>query len=107
MTLSFSFSKITWSFLAVGLLAPCTLQGLFYFNILPIERMPDWLFVGLWPAFGFYMASDTGGGPDPGKATIGFLMSVVANAVVYGLVGGLVSFSYRRFLQRKTGTDGA
>ena len=96
-----SLSKITWGFLAVGLSAPCLLQALFYFKILPIERMPDWLFVALWPAFGFYMASDTGGGADLGRATLGFLMSVVANGVVYLLVGSLVSFSYRRlFLGR-------
>jgi hypothetical protein len=36
-----SLSKISWSFLAVGTLAPCVLQCLFYFKILPIERMPD------------------------------------------------------------------
>ena len=102
--MTLSFSKITWSFLAVGLLAPCLLQGVFYFKILPIERMPDWLFIALWPAFGFLMASDTGGGPDSGRELLGFFMSVVANGVVYLLVGGLVSFSYRRFFQPRTST---
>lgn len=104
--MTLSFSKITWGFLAAGFVAPFLLQGLFYFKILPIERMPDWLFVVLWPAFGFYMASDTGGGPNFGRAILGFLMSVVANAFVYLLVGGLVSFSYRRFFQPRAGAGG-
>ncbi len=104
--MTLSLSKITWSFLTVGLLAPCLLQAVFYFKILPIERMPDWLFIALWPAFGFYMASDTGGGPDFGRAILGFLMSVVANGLVYLLLGGLVSFSYRRFFQPRTSTSG-
>lgn len=80
---------------------PCLLQSLFYLKILPIERMPDWVFVALWPAFGFYMASDTGNGSDAGSAILGFLMSVVANALAYLLVGGMVSFFYHRlFLAR-------
>ena len=82
---------------------PCLLQGLFYFKIVPIERMPDWLFFALWPGFGFYMASDTGNGPDTGRAILGFLLSLAANALVYAVVGGLVSFFYRRlFLGRPT-----
>jgi len=97
-----SLSKISWSFLVAGLFAPCLLQGLFYFKMLPIERMPDWLFIALWPAFGFYMASHTGNGPDTGSAIFGFLMSVVANGLLYLLVGGLVSFAYRSLFQTKT-----
>jgi hypothetical protein len=42
------------------------------------------------------MASDTGNGGDSGAALV-FLMSVVANALLYGLLGLLVSFIYRRF----------
>jgi hypothetical protein len=61
--------------------------------------MGEWLLFTLWPAFGFYMASDTGNGGDSGAA-LGFLMSVVANALLYGLLGVLVSFIYRRFFQR-------
>ncbi len=40
--------------------------------------------------FGFYMASDTGSGSDVGRAILGFLMSIVANALLYlhsGLLG--------------------
>ncbi|HET7107290.1 MAG TPA: hypothetical protein VFI38_10805 [Candidatus Acidoferrum sp.] len=104
--MALSLSKISWSFLAVGFFAPCTLQCLFYFKILPIERMPDWLFVALWPGFGFFMASDTGNGLDAGKAILGFILSVAANALVYLLVGSLVSFSYRRLLLGRLGAGG-
>jgi hypothetical protein len=100
--MTLSLSKISWSFLAAGFFVPCLLQGLFYFKIVPIERMPDWLFIALWPAFGFYMASDTGSGVDTGRAIFGFLMSVVANALVYLLVGSVVSFSYRRLFLART-----
>jgi hypothetical protein len=76
-------------FLAVGFLVPCLLEPLWYLGM-PIEWMGEWLLFTLWPAFGFVMASDTGYG-DSGEA-LGFLMSVVANALLYGLLGVLVSF---------------
>ena len=101
-----SLSKISWSFLAVGFLAPCLLQSLFYLTVLPVEVVPEWLLLVLWPAFGFFMASDTNIGPDLGRAILGFLISIVANALVYLVVGGLVSFLYRRLFFRTLGTDG-
>jgi hypothetical protein len=66
---------------------------------LTIERMGEWLLFTLWPAFGFVMASDTGYGGDS-DAALGFLMSVVANTLLYGILGVLVSFIYRRFFWR-------
>ena len=90
--------KIVRCFLAVGLLVPCLLQLLYHLGA-PIDWMGERLLITLWPAFGFYMASDTGNGGDSGAA-LGFLMSVVANALLYGLLGLLVSFIYRRFFQR-------
>jgi hypothetical protein len=87
-----SIPKMIRVFLVAGVFVPCLLQTVFYLKILPIERMPEWLFVALWPAFGFYMASDT--------AILGFTLSVLANALVYGLVGTVVLFLYRRFFRR-------
>jgi hypothetical protein len=89
--------KIVRCFLAVGFLVPCLLQLLYYLGM-PIDRMGEWLLFTLWPAFGFYMASDTGNGGDSGAA-LGFLTSVVANALLYGFFGVLVSFIYRRFFR--------
>jgi hypothetical protein len=97
-----SMSKITRSFLTVGLVAPCVLQAFFYFGILRVERMPEWLFIVLWPGFGFYMASD--GGSDL-AGLLGFLMSVVANGLAYLLVGSLISLFYGRVLKRRTPTE--
>lgn len=90
--------KIVRCFLAVGFLVPCLLQLLYYLGM-PIDWMGEWLLFTLWPAFGFYMAADTGNGGDSGAA-LGFLMSVVANALLYGLLGVLLSFIYRRLSQR-------
>ena len=89
--------KIVRCFLAVGFLVPCLLELLYYLGM-PTDWIGEWLLIALWPAFGFFMASDTGHGGDSGAA-LGFLMSVVANALLYGLLGMLVSFIYRRFFQ--------
>ena len=75
---------------------PFILEGLFYAGMDPIEWMPEWLYIAIWPAFGFVMASDTRSGAYEGRALFGFVMSVVANALVYLLVGCLISFIYRR-----------
>ena len=90
--------RIVRYFLAVGFLVPCLLELLWYLGM-PIDRMGDWLLIILWPAFGFVMASDTGQSSDS-DAAIGFLMSVIANALIYGLLGVLVSFIYRRLFRR-------
>jgi hypothetical protein len=91
-----TLSKITWSFLTVGLVAPCALEALFFFKIARIEWIPDWLVIALWPGFGFYMGADTGSGSDL-AGLWGFSMSVVANGLVYLLVGSLVSLCHRVF----------
>ena len=87
--------KTVCCFLGVGFLVPCLLQLLYYLGM-PIDWTGERLLFTLWPAFGFVMASDGG---DSSEA-LGFLMSVVSNAVLYGLVGVLVSFIYRRFFRR-------
>jgi hypothetical protein len=89
--------KIVRCFLAVGFIVPFLLELLYYLGM-PIDWMGEWLLFTLWPAFGFVMASDTG--YDDSGTVLGFLMSVVANALLYGLLGLLVSFIYRRFFHR-------
>jgi hypothetical protein len=39
-------------------------------------------------------------GYDDSGEVLGFLMSVIANALLYGLLGVLVSYIYRRFFRR-------
>ena len=80
----------------MGGIAPLLLLVVTNLNIIPLERMPDWLMVVLWPAFGFVMAIDTGGFPSTAGIAFGWLMSFVFNILIYGLVGVLVSFLYRR-----------
>ena len=92
-------SKISWGFLLAGFFVPFIFEAIFYVEIVPADRIPERLLVALWPTFGFVMASDTGFGS--GSGILGFVMSVFANALVYLLVGGVVSLSYRRlFLGR-------
>jgi len=76
---------------------PCLLQALVSLEIMPVESMPEWRFFVLWPGFGFYMASDTGKGPDATAAAMGFALSVLANAIAYGFVGWILSFFLSRF----------
>jgi hypothetical protein len=99
-------SKIVWYFVGVGFFAPCILQILVYLKIVSIALVPEWLFFALWPAFGFYMASDTGNGADVGRIILGFLMAVVANSLVYLVVGCVVSFIYRRLFLGSPRTGG-
>ena len=94
--MTLSLSKISKGFLAVGLLIPFVLEGLFYAEVLPPEQIPEWVLFALWPAVGFVMASDTGHGAGLGRELFGFAMSVLANGLLYLLVGGLISFTYRR-----------
>ncbi len=54
-------------------------------------------FFVLWPAFGFLMASDTGNGPDEVAGLLGFFLSLLGNALAYGLLGAIISFFWRRF----------
>jgi hypothetical protein len=87
---------MSWGFLVAGFLVPFILEGLFYAGMDPIEWMPEWLFIALWPAFGFVMASDTGSGVDKGRALFGFVMSVLANDLLYLLAGCLISLIHRK-----------
>lgn len=81
---------MTRRFLLAGLFVPFIFEALFYVEVVPADRIPEWLLITLWPAFGFVMASDT---------VLGFVWSVIANALIYLLVGSLASFVYRRLFQ--------
>jgi hypothetical protein len=99
-------SRISLGFLLAGALLPCLLHGLIYFSVLHIEHMPDWVFILLWPAFGFYMAADTGGGVTAGRAVFAFILSVAANALIFFVVGWLISFLLRLVRRGKSAARG-
>jgi hypothetical protein len=54
----------------------------------------------LWPTSVFMMSAEAGGGAF--GVLLALMESAFANAIVYALVGSLVSFCYRRFFSRAT-----
>jgi hypothetical protein len=97
--LSLFRSKIALGFLIAGMFIPCLLNGFFYLKLLRTEQVPDWLFIALWPAFGFYLSAGYGG---VGAAILGFAISVLANGVAYWLIGAFICFLRRLLSVRGT-----
>jgi len=74
-------------FLAAGFLIPC----LIYFVTSLGAPVQGWIQVLLWPTIFLLIA-----GPDTSQ-TAAFLIATLANMIVYGLLGLVVSFCYRKF----------
>jgi hypothetical protein len=79
-------------FLAAGFLIPC----LIYFVMSLGAPIPGWIQIVLLPTIFLMIA-----GPDTSQ-TVAFLISTLANMVVYGLLGMLVSVCYRQFRPTKS-----
>jgi hypothetical protein len=88
--------KIVRYFLAAGFLIPCVLYLVLLIGDVKVQGMWIWILLVPWPTFSFTMAAEAGGGV-AGQA-LAFLISATANAVLYGLLGAVVSFCYRRYL---------
>jgi hypothetical protein len=94
-----SAPKIIRYFLAAGFLFPCLL-------FFVIEQWgitvggTSFVLLILWPSFPFIMAAEGGGGSF--GILPAFLVSALANVLVYGLLGCIVSFAYRRLFFRPT-----
>lgn len=90
--------KIVRYFLAAGFLIPCLLLLVISAGDVRVEGTWKWMLLIPWPTFLFIMSAEAGG------ATFGFLLafliSATANALVYGAVGGVISFCYRRLFVR-------
>jgi hypothetical protein len=54
---------------------------------LPLDLILVWLLMTLWPAFGFYMSSNT--------PVVGFGVSALANGLIYLLAGIFFSHLHR------------
>ena len=91
--------KIVQYFLLAGFLVPCLLNALLSIGNLREEGQWEWVVMVTWPAIGFYMSAD---GHDKISAVFAFLVSAIANSLVYGLVGYIISFFHRRFFRRST-----
>ncbi len=92
-------------FLVAGFLIPCLLLLATYVLLGGrLEGTWAWIVLMLWPTSVFLMSAEAGGG------VLGFLLaffvSTAANILVYGLVGSLVSFCYRRFFARSASSPG-
>jgi hypothetical protein len=89
---------ILWCFMLAGFLVPCLLFLLLSVGHIMVGGRLTWFVVIPWPTFPFIMGAEAGGGV--GGEIFAFLISAFANVLVYGLVGLVVSFVYRRFFLR-------
>jgi hypothetical protein len=80
-------SPIVLYFLGAGFLIPC----LIVFVMSLGAPIPGWIQIVLWPTIFLLI-----GGPDTSQ-TAAFLIATLANMIVYGLLGLVVSFCYRKF----------
>ena len=80
------------------MVVPCLLNALFYLKLLRVEQVPDSLLIALWPAVGFYMSAGYG---DYAQAILGFVLSLLANGLVYWLVGALISFLHQALVRKE------
>jgi hypothetical protein len=86
--------KIVRWFLIVGFLIPCVLYFFLVVGDVTIDGL--WKLILLpWPTSILLMSSEGGG--DAGRL-VAFVFSAGANAVLYGLLGWLVSWCRRRLL---------
>jgi hypothetical protein len=92
--------RIVRYFLAAGFLIPCLLYLVIFLGHVKVQGVWDWILLIPWPTSVLLMSAEAGGGA-VGKV-IAFVISAGANMVVYGLLGSLVSFCYRRFFLRTT-----
>ena len=90
--------KILWRFMLVGFIVPCLLFSVLSVGHLMAGGALTWFVVIPWPTFVLMMGAEAGGGV--GGEIFAFLISASANVLVYGLVGLVVSFIYRRFFLR-------
>jgi hypothetical protein len=88
--------KIVSRFFLAGFLIPCPLFALVHVRHVEMGVGLTWLFLIPWPTFPFMMSAEAGGGA--GGEFLGFVQSALLNAMVYGVVGFVVSFFYRRFI---------
>jgi hypothetical protein len=89
-------SKIVRYFLVAGFVIPCLLSAVVFVGDVKVEGGWKWILLIPWPASVLLMSAD---GTTAGNL-LAFSISAGANVLVYWLVGGAVSFCYRRFFLR-------
>lgn len=91
-----TFVRFTAIFAAIGLLVPLLFRGAWYFlnqsTNLNVHIVVERLMLLLWPTSLMTLPAS----PDPSFETKLFLFSLVANVIVYSIIGALVWLGLRR-----------
>ena len=88
--------KIVWRLCLAGFLAACLLFAIISIGSVRVGGPFVWVVLIPWPTFPLMMSAEAGGGT--GGEFLAFLISALANAAVYGLIGSGGALLYRRFL---------
>jgi bacteriorhodopsin len=91
--------KILLRFLLAGFLIPCSLFAVILIGDVKMGRGLTWMFLIPWPILPLMMSAEPGGGSS--GEILAFLISAIANVIVYGAVGRVVAVVYRRFFLRE------
>ena len=90
--------KILWRFLLAGFLVPCLLFSVILISHARVGGRFTWMLLIPWPTFPLLMSAEAGGGAS--GEFLAFIISAIANVLIYGVVGGVVTTIYRRFVLR-------
>jgi hypothetical protein len=88
--------KMVRYFLVAGFLVPCLLYLAFQTGAITPES--SWI-LACWPTLPLIMTAEAA--PGAAGLAIAFLISAAANVAIYGLVGAVASFGYRRYSYAK------
>jgi len=92
------FQKILTRFMLAGFVVPCLLFLSISMGDVRVGGSFAWILLIPWPTFPLMMSAEAGGGA--AGEFFAFFISALANAAVYGLVGGFVAVVYGRFSSR-------
>jgi len=92
--------KILRTFLLAGFLVPCLLFSAILIGDVKVGGNLAWALLIAWPASPLLMSAEAGGGAR--GEILAFLVSTLANTLLYAAVGGVVAVTYRRFFLRKS-----
>jgi hypothetical protein len=87
--------RILVRFLAAGVIVPCVLFSFILLFDFRFEGPSMWVVLIPWPTAVMLMAAE-GSRTDMGLF-LAFFFSTAANVLLYGVIGGLAAFFYRKF----------
>lgn len=91
--------KILGYFSLAGFLIPCLLYFAILVGHVEVGGGPTWVLLIAWPSFPLVMSAEAGGGA--AGEFVAFLISAVANALVYASIAGAVAAIYSRLSGRQ------